>query len=142
MPAGRPTKYTSDYATKLDGYGGGGESVAETCVYLGISKQAFYDWQKAHPEFYAAVEGVRLRSQVWWEKGGRSGTFGKIPGFNSASYQFNMKNRFADDWRDKVETDLTSSDGTMSLNQNLTDEELDREIERRGLSEKLITQRS
>jgi hypothetical protein len=41
-------------------------------------------------------------------------TFGATPGFNPTSYIFNMKNRFKEDWRDKVESDHTSSDGSMT----------------------------
>lgn len=40
-----------------------------------------------------------------WEKIGLFGAKGEIEGFNAASWIFNMKNRFREDWRDKQETD-------------------------------------
>lgn len=82
-----------------------GEGMAEAIVACDISRDTFYRWQDIHPEFSDAVKEFRRRSQSWWERKGREATFGEIPGFNSTSFIFNMKNRFPDDWRDKQEVD-------------------------------------
>lgn len=109
-----PTKYTKDMAGKLSKFGNDGEGVVEACKMLEISKETFYEWGRVHPEFSDAIKSFKLNSQVWWEKGGREGTFGMIPGYNANSYSLQMRNRFPDDWRDKQDHDHQSSDGTMT----------------------------
>lgn len=109
-----PTKYDAKMAEKLGAFGSNGEGVVEACLMLGISKETFYEWGRKFPEFSDAIRKFKLRSQVWWEKGGRAGTFGKIAGFNASAYSLQMRNRFPEDWREKHDVDLSSSDGTMS----------------------------
>ena len=109
-----PTKYEKKLAERLAALGSKGEGVVEACLTLGISKETFYEWGRKFPEFSDAIKQFKLRSQVWWESGGRAGTFGKVAGFNASAYSLQMRNRFPDDWRDKVENDHTSSDGTMT----------------------------
>lgn len=111
---GRPTKYKPEMIDILDGMGGEGEGKAEMAVALGIGRDAFIDYQKEHQAFSDAVKRAIQRSQSWWEKKGRLHTFDRGEGFNATSFIFNMKNRFPDDWRDKVENDNTSSDGSMT----------------------------
>ena len=98
----------------LEGMGHEGEGKAEMAVALGISRETFLVWQDDNATFSDAVKQAVQRSQSWWEKQGRKHTFDRGEGFNATSYIFNMKNRFPDDWRDKVENDLTSSDKSMT----------------------------
>lgn len=103
MPAGRPSKYDSDEALQiLSGLGHEGEGMAEAAVALGICRDTFYRWMDQHQEFSDAVKDMRTRSQAWWERKGRLGTFGETEGFSGVGFVFNMKNRFPEDWRDKV----------------------------------------
>lgn len=111
---GRPSQYNPKVIDILDGMGGEGEGMAEAWVALGISRQTFYNWQKEHPQFLEAVNNMKARSQAWWERNGRLATFGmRDEAFNATAFIFNMKNRFGEDWRDKIEQDHTSSDGSM-----------------------------
>ena len=115
MPGGRPTDYSAKAVEVINGLGSNGEGMAEAWAELGISRQTFYDWQKAHPEFLDAVNGMKARSQAWWERNGRLATFGmRDEAFNATAFIFNMKNRFGEDWRDKVEQAHTSPDGSMT----------------------------
>lgn len=75
-------------------------------VACGIGRDTFIVYQQEHPEFSDAVKAALQHSQAWWEQKGRVATF-ESQGFNATSYIFNMKNRFPEDWRDKVETDST-----------------------------------
>ena len=62
-------------------------------------------------------------------------TFGGVQNFSATAYIFQMKNRFAEDWRDTVKQEITGADGgpiqqqhsgKVAINlKNLTDEELD-----------------
>ena len=114
MPAGRPTKYKPEFCDVVIQCGREGMGKAEMAAELNVVYSTFDLWTQEHPEFSEAVKEARHLSQAWWEKQGRSATFGGVPGFNATSYIFNMKNRFPSDWREKQDVDLTSSDGSMT----------------------------
>ena len=111
---GRPSEYDPEMCEKVASMGHEGEGVVDVCVELGIVKDTFYRWVKEKPDFSDAVNHYRRNSQQWWERIGRNAVIGQVDGFNATAWIFNMKNRFKDDWRDKVEQDLSSSDGTMT----------------------------
>lgn len=110
----RPSKYDPSMCDTIIQLGKDGKSKAQMMVEIGICKDTWHRWDAENKEFSDAVKEAMLFSQAWWEEKGRIHTFDKGEGFNPTSYIFNMKNRFSDDWRDKVESDHTSSDGTMS----------------------------
>lgn len=114
MPAGRPTKYKPEFCDVVIEVGEEGETLVGMAEACDVDRATLNNWMEEHPEFFSAVKRGLQKSQAWWERQGRLATFGATPGFNPTSYIFNMKNRFKDDWRDKVESDLTSSDGTMT----------------------------
>ena len=60
---------------------------------IGICKSTVYYWEK-YEEFSAAKKIAWQEYQLFWEKMGVDGTKGKIKGFNSTSYIYNVKNRF------------------------------------------------
>jgi hypothetical protein len=47
------------------------------------------------------IEKARRERMFFWERIGIEGTTGKIQGYNSRSWEFNMKNRFR--WSEKIE---------------------------------------
>ena len=107
MTAGRPTDYRKEYCETIIDLMKKGASIAEVCLELDVSKDAFYKWKKRHPEFDDAVKrGVAL-SQGWWEKQGRVGLDGSI---NSTMWFMNMKNRFGKIKPDTQEEDITWRD--------------------------------
>jgi len=57
----------------------------------------------------AKIQQTERMSRMFWEGMGIDGTRGKIDGFNSTSWKFNMVNRFG--WKEK--TDLTTKDKEM-----------------------------
>lgn len=114
MPAGRPSKYDQAMCERVIECGQEGMGRCEMAADLGIHYETFEAYQAKHPEFSEAVKAALRLSQAWWEGNGRKATFGGFDGFNATSYIFQMKNRFKEDWRDRKETDLTSSDGSMT----------------------------
>lgn len=105
----RPTKYDPAFCDKIIEMAKEGASKAEMAMELDICYATFDNWQNSIPEFLEAVKKAERISQGWWEKQGRIATFGGFDGFNATSYIFNMKNRFKEDWRDKVEQEQSGN---------------------------------
>jgi len=82
--------------------------------YPSADEDTIYSYAKKFPEDcpISDLDEAKRKSCFFWEKIGLAGATGKVDGFNSASWIFNMKNRFG--WRDKQEIDHKSTDGTMT----------------------------
>ncbi len=102
LKIGRPSEYRTEFCKTIITMGMNGAGKAEMAAAIGCSRETFIQWQ-ANPEFSDAVKAATYLSQAWWERGGRDGAFGKVPGFNQTAFIFTMKNMFGDDWRDKIE---------------------------------------
>jgi hypothetical protein len=74
---------------------------------VGVSIETLYTWEEKYTEFLDAKKRGKASCLLWWEKLGRAGTAGRISNFNTASWIFNMKNRF--EWRDKKDIDLKAN---------------------------------
>lgn len=61
---------------------------------IGVCKTTVYEWQYKHREFAEAKKLAWQEYQLFWEKMGVNGTKGKLKGFNSTSYIYNVKCRF------------------------------------------------
>lgn len=103
MSVGRPSKYKAEFCERVIKCGAEGMTLAEMADDLDIDRSTLSDWVDKHPDFSRAVKRGLEKAQAWWEKQGRIATFGGCDGFNATGYIFQMKNRFKEDWRDKVE---------------------------------------
>ena len=103
MPAGRPTKYDPAFCETVIACGAEGKTLAEMADAIDIDRATLNEWVERHEEFSRAVKRGLDKAQAWWENRGRIATFGGFEGYNATSFIFNMKNRFKEDWRDKVE---------------------------------------
>jgi hypothetical protein len=121
MPAGRPTKYKAEMCETVIKAGSQGMTLAEMADILDIDRSTLNDWCEKHEEFSRAVKAGLDKAQAWWERRGREATF-DAQGFSATSYIFQMKNRFKDDWRDKVEQE--HSGGIAFVRVNETDERI------------------
>ena len=101
MPAGRPTKYKKEYCQKAEEFLSQGYSQEAFAGQLGITEQTLYNWLDKHPAFFESVKKGVAVGRKFWEEMGIDRARGKIDGFNSAAWIFNMKNRHG--WRDKQE---------------------------------------
>jgi hypothetical protein len=107
--AGRPTDYRKEYCELLIEHMGNGLSFESFAAVVNASKQTLYDWAEANPEFLDSKNIAFERSRLFWE---RVGIDIAVKGEgNATAYIFNMKNRFKQEWRDKVETGITDGDG-------------------------------
>ena len=107
---GRPKKFTpakiKQITAKLPEMFSEGQSVAEVCAELKMSKHTFYRLVENDVNFSNAYdEGLSL-SEAWWTRLGRQGAACAVD-IQPATWTFNMKNRFK--WKDKQE--VTGEDG-------------------------------
>jgi DNA-binding XRE family transcriptional regulator len=119
--AGRPTKYKEEYCDELISHMERGLSYESFAGYIGVSKQTIYDWEKANPEFLDAKKIAFEKCRLFWEELGidniisqssSSKDFGsESKSLNSTVWIFNMKNRFPEEWRDKVIQEKTGPNG-------------------------------
>jgi hypothetical protein len=108
---GRPSKYDPSYCQGLVDHMKQGLSFETYAAVIGVNQDTLHEWVKVHPAFSEAKKEGRIQSQLKWEQFGLAGMAGKIKGFNSAVYIFNMKNRFA--WRDQPLEDNDRKESTL-----------------------------
>lgn len=112
MPAGRPTTYDPKYCDEIVDFMAQGYSVTGFAGHIGVSRQTIYNWADQNPEFFDALKAANAAAGVWWETQLRNIVTGGDG--NATAAIFGLKNRSADEWRDKRETDHMSSDGSMT----------------------------
>lgn len=105
MPAGRPSEYDPSYCDKVVEFLREGYSLAAFAGEIGVARSSIYEWIKNHPDFSDAVKRAQAKSALWWEK--RNLEFAKTGEGNATAIIFGLKNRASDDWRDKVETEVS-----------------------------------
>lgn len=120
-PVGRPRTTLQDLPDNwreiVTECGKTGGSFAKMRVLLGINASAWGTLLTDSEEFRCAISAAKEASIVWWEDLGQGLASGKVDG-NATSWIFNMKNRAG--WRDQVQVDNTSSDGTMTPSRPVT----------------------
>lgn len=110
--AGRPTKYTETLGDEIIQWMTGGYSLTAAAGKIGVSRQTVYRWADENPAFRDTLNTARAAAAAWWEDQARkTATTGEG---NASVVIFALKNRVADEWRDKQEVDHTSSDKSMS----------------------------
>lgn len=95
------SKYRREFDAMLLQHLSEGLSFEAFAGVVKVNRDTLYQWIKRYSSFKEAKEEGTSQSLLYWEGMGISGTVGKIPGFNTAMWIFNMKNRFR--WRDRQE---------------------------------------
>lgn len=103
---GRPTKYRPEFCERVVALGAEGKSKAQMAAALGVSYDAWNEWEKRHPAFRHAIKVAERLSLAWWEDRGQRGV-GEGKDFNAVAFIFQMKNRFRADYADRLETKHT-----------------------------------
>lgn len=104
----RPSRYKKEYCKLLESHFKSGFSFDSFGGIVFVSRETLYSWTRKHKEFLDTKKQFETSSLLWWEQMGQHGAAGKLPGFNSGTWIFNMKNRFG--WRDRQEIDIGNKD--------------------------------
>ena len=112
MAGGRPTKYDPAFCDDVLPFMAEGYSATALAGHIGVSRSTLYLWMDQHPEFSDAVKEGMAASAIWWENRLRDVASGGEG--NATAAIFGLKNRAADDWRDKQAHEHTSPDGSMT----------------------------
>lgn len=100
-------KYKKEYCEEIIKLMAEGYSMEAFAGYIGVHRDTIYDWLKKYPEFAEAKDIGSAKSRYFYEKVSKLGMTGKIPGFNHATWQFNMQNRFEWSAKQKIEENKT-----------------------------------
>ena len=100
-PVGRPTDYKPEYCEQLVEHMAKGLTFESFAGVIDTHRGTLYDWKNAHPEFADAHKKAIEKSMLFWDNLGVLGVVGKVEGFNTAAWIFNMKNRHK--WTDRQE---------------------------------------
>lgn len=112
MPAGRPTKYLPAYCEAVVDHMAEGASLTSFAASIDVARSTIAGWMDEYPEFLYAVTRGKAKCAAWWETVARANA---VTGDGNATLTvFGLKNMGADDWFDKREVDVKSSDGSMS----------------------------
>lgn len=109
---GRPSKYDPAFCDEAVTFLEQGYSTTALAGHLKVSRSTLYKWADEHEAFSDALKTGQAMSAVWWEDRLRAVAMGEDG--NASAAIFGLKNRAADDWREKVIQDHTSSDGSMT----------------------------
>ena len=103
MPAGRPTKYEPQHGEAIIAYMRDGYSLTAAAGKLLVSRDTVYEWASTHPEFSDALNAARAAAASWWED--RLRDVAEKGEGNATAAIFGLKNRAADEWRERQEID-------------------------------------
>lgn len=117
---GRPELYKPEYCDMLIDHMSKGMSYESFAANLRVARDTLYEWEKRHKEFFDSKMIGKELMLSYFEKMGINAMTGKIKGFNAATYIFTMKNKC--NWREKSETELSTSDDGLRLCYTLKNE--------------------
>jgi hypothetical protein len=99
----RPSEYDPAFCEVAEETLAKGYSLAVLAGELSVTRQTVDNWQNAHEEFFDAIKRGRARGAKVWED--RLGKLADENAGNATAIIFGLKNRLAEDWRDKTETE-------------------------------------
>jgi hypothetical protein len=121
---GRPRKTLNDlpdgWQIRLREMGQEGMHDIDAIVYLGISKETFYDFLNDFPEFTDTIQEMRNLSHTWWASIPRKGfKEGKSKDLNSNLWNLVMRNKFKDEWNAEKKVDITTGGDKIDGNKKI-----------------------
>lgn len=104
--AGRPSKYRTEFAELAKNYCLLGATDPDLARFFGVSRSVISEWKKVYPKFAAALQSKEAAdAQVV------GALFKNALAGNVTAQIFWLKNRQKDNWRDKVDHELSGKDG-------------------------------
>lgn len=100
MAGGRPSKYSPAYCNEAIEFLAQGYSITAFAGEIGVNRDTVYEWAEQHPEFSDALKIGKAKTAKYWEDRLRSDD---AAGPQVTAAIFALKNRVADEWRDKQE---------------------------------------
>lgn len=119
MPAGRPTKMTTETVKKLEEAFALGCSDLEACLMADISKQTLYNYQDANPEFIDRKEKLKESPVLI----ARTTVVREIQNDADLAMKY-LERKCKKEFSTKTETELFGKDGG-AIEQSLTVEYID-----------------
>lgn len=107
MPAGRPTKYKSEYCDEVVKFCSTGLSLTAFAGSILVARSTINEWMEQHPEFSEAVKVAKaVRTGALEEQ-----MFSATEGPKVTARIFALKNADPDEWRDKVQQEISGPNG-------------------------------
>lgn len=103
LKTGRKSDYREEYCAKVVELGKLGKSKAQIARALDKNRDTLYGWAEEHPEFSGALKNAHEAALSWWEDLGSNLADGNCRNGNATAFIFQMKNRFRDDYFDRLE---------------------------------------
>lgn len=126
---GAYTRHADEIDLVVLNCGAHGYSLAQMAACIGVATSTLRDWSNNSERFASVLDRARTLSQAWWEGRAMDGTAQNTIG--ASVWVKSVTARFPQDYAERRE--LTSPDGSMSPNRQLSKEELAQELEKRGL---------
>lgn len=115
-------KYKPEYCEQVVAIMSEGVSLTGFAGRIGVCRKTVWEWSKKYPEFADALDRGKEASALFWEQElirvSKAGT-------NTSAAIFALKNRGADDWKDKQEIETRN----YNLNVELTRDDRIKSIE-------------
>jgi hypothetical protein len=100
---GRPSKYEPDFCEKVIDFMGQGYSLTAFAGEIGVARSTINEWMGQHAEFSEAVKIGQAKRTGCLERGLLEGEVGP----KVTARIFALKNAAPEEWRDKVEQELS-----------------------------------
>lgn len=108
MPAGRPSAYKPEYGEEIIQLMAAGLSLTAAAAELGFHRDTVYQWAETHEEFSDALKLGRGKRVLSLE---RDLLDKDMAGPQITARIFALKNAAPDEWREKVQQEVTGKDG-------------------------------
>lgn len=109
-------KYSRKYAKQLkNGLRADGKSINKVCQLWDITRTTYNYWIEHYPEFKTAAEIGQRDFCVFLEDQAMKLALGEVKG-NAGMMIFALKNAEGMEWKDKVETNITSDETIHRIN--------------------------
>jgi len=108
---GRESDYNESFCIKLINHMADGLSFESFSGEVGCCPKTLHNWKDKHKEFLHSYHIGLGKSLLWWEKIMKTNLVYSQQGkrIDPRMWEFNMKNRFKEYWKDKTEQEVSQT---------------------------------